>query len=60
MDIHYTVSISPAEAVLGVARLIEIPIIGKKPLDVSAGTQSGTTHTFRDEGFTRLDRRGVR
>ncbi len=59
-DIHYTVSISPAEAVLGVARLIEIPIIGKKPLDVSAGTQSGTTHTFRDEWFTRLDRRGVR
>jgi len=58
-DIHYTVSISPAEAVLWVARIIDIPIIWKKPLDVAAWTQSGTIFTFRDEGFTRLDKRGM-
>ena len=58
MHLHYTVSVSPAEATLWVAKMIEIPIIGKKPLDISAGTQPGTEVTFRGEWLPRLDGRG--
>jgi DnaJ-class molecular chaperone len=57
MHLHYTVAVSPAEAILGVSKMVEIPIIGKKPLDISAGTQHGTEITFRDEGLPRLDGR---
>jgi hypothetical protein len=33
------VKISPAEAALGCEKMIEIPIIGKKVLDIKHGTQ---------------------
>ncbi len=59
-DIHYTVSISPAEAVLGIARIVSVPLIGEKPLDITPGTQSWTLFTFKEEGFMRIDRRGSR
>lgn len=57
IHLHYTVKITPAEAVLGNAEMIEIPIIGKKPLDIKHGTQPGTILTFREEGLPRLDRK---
>lgn len=53
--LHYIVKISPAEAVLGNAHMIEIPILGKKPLDLKSGTQSGTILTFREEGLPDLN-----
>jgi molecular chaperone DnaJ len=59
IHLRYTVAISPAEATLGVAKMIEIPILGKKPLDIEAGIQGGTEITFRDEGLPRLDGRGA-
>jgi molecular chaperone DnaJ len=57
-DLHYVVHISPAEAVLGVDRSIDLPIIGKKEITVKSGTQHGTITTYRDEGMERLDRKG--
>lgn len=57
MHLHYTVEVSPAEAVLGVSKMVEIPIIGKKPLDIASGTQHGTEITFHNEGLPRLDGR---
>ena len=57
IHLHYTVEVSPAEAVLGVSKMVEIPIIGKKPLDIASGTQHGTEITFRGEGLPRLDGR---
>jgi molecular chaperone DnaJ len=57
-DLHYIVHISAAEAVLGVERTLDLPILGKRDIDLSAGTQHGTTITFRGEGMERLDRKG--
>lgn len=58
INLHYTARVSPAEAALGNAHMVEIPILGKKPLDLKSGTQSGTVLTFREEGLPRLDRKG--
>ena len=57
-DLHYSVRISPAEAALGVERTLDLPILGKKDIEIKAGTQHGTVITFRGEGMERLDRKG--
>ena len=57
LHLHYSVTLSPAEATLWVSRIVEIPIIGKKPLDIGAGTQPGTEIVFREEWLPRLDGR---
>ncbi len=57
IHLHYTVQISAAEATLWISKIIDIPIIGRKPLDVSSGTQSWTEIIFRDEWLPRLDGR---
>ena len=56
-DLHYSIHISPAEAVLGVVRNIDLPILGKRSIDIKAGTQHGLVIVFRDEGMERLDRK---
>ena len=56
-DLHYSVRISPAEAVLGTERTIDLPILGKRTLDIKAGTQHGLVITFSGEGMERLDRK---
>ena len=33
-DLHYSVLISPAEAVLGVDRTLDLPILGKKEIEI--------------------------
>jgi molecular chaperone DnaJ len=59
-DLHYPIRISPAEAALGVDMSIDIPIIGKRDIDIKWGTQHDTQITFRGEGIERLDRNGGR
>lgn len=56
--LHYALKISPAEAVLGCEKTIEIPIIGKKSLTIQKWTQGGDTYKFAGEGIVRLDRKG--
>lgn len=53
-DLHYSVKISPAEATLGVKKIINIPILGKKELDIKAGTQFGDEIIFKGEGLENL------
>lgn len=57
LHLHYTINISPAEAILWVSKILDIPIIGKKPLEISSGTQYGTEIIFREEWLPRLDGR---
>lgn len=59
-DLHYTVKLSPALAVLGGKLDIEIPILWKRNLDIKYGTAGGETLKFRDEWLPRLDRRGMK
>ncbi len=56
-DLHYTVKISPAEGALGCEKIIEIPIIGKKTLEIKHGTQGEDIEKFSHEGIPRLDRK---
>lgn len=56
--LHYSVKISPAEAVLGAVKVIEIPIIWKKELHIKSGTQWGDVLKFSWEWIERIDRRG--
>jgi molecular chaperone DnaJ len=56
-DLHYVVRLSPAEAVLGCEKTIEIPIIGKKTLSVKHGTQGDDIQKFSSEWIARLDRK---
>jgi molecular chaperone DnaJ len=56
-DLHYSVQISPAEAALGTERLIDLPILGKRTIDIKWGTQHWLVIVFRDEGMERLDRK---
>jgi molecular chaperone DnaJ len=55
--LHYSVRISPAEATLGGSKDIEIPIIGKKTLQIEKWTQWDDIVKFANEGLTRLDRK---
>lgn len=57
-DLHYSVRVSPAEAILGVERTVELPILGKRTIDIKWGTQHGLVVVFRGEGMERLDRKG--
>jgi molecular chaperone DnaJ len=56
-DLHYSVHISPAEAALGSEKTIDLPILGKRTIDIKSGTQHGLVIAFRDEGMERLDRK---
>ena len=58
-DLHYTVRVSPAEAVLGTKKTIDIPILGKKELTLKPGTPSGHEVIHRGEGLESLDHRGT-
>jgi DnaJ-class molecular chaperone len=35
-DLHYDIRISPAEAVLGASKTLDIPILGKRTLDIKS------------------------
>jgi molecular chaperone DnaJ len=56
-NLHYTHKISPAIAALWSEDSIDIPIIGKKIVNIKPGTQSGANLIFRNEWAPRLDRK---
>lgn len=58
--LHYEVKVSPAEATLGCEKIIEIPIIGKKSIEIRHGTQGSDTHKFAGEWVARLDRKWMK
>lgn len=55
----YTLSISPAEATLGVEKEITIPILGKKKIKINHGSQQDTEIRFKWEGITPVDHRST-
>lgn len=57
-NLHFNVNISPAEAALGARKVIAVPILGKKDIDIRSGTQTGTEIIFKGEGLPRLDHAG--
>ncbi len=49
--LHYTVNITPPEAVLGIKKNIDLPVLGKKTINIDAWTQHDTIMRFRSEGM---------
>ena len=56
-DLHYDVTISPAEAVLGKEKSIDIPVLGKKTITIKPGTQHGTEILYKQEGIPSLQKK---
>ena len=56
-NLHYTYPISPAIAALWNQETLDIPILGKKVMNIKGGTQSWMNLIFRNEWAPRLDRK---
>ena len=52
MNVHATVKVTPAEAVLGSLKDVNLPIFGKKTINIHNGTAHGTIITHRGEGIS--------
>ncbi len=42
MDLHTVVKVTPAEAVLGIEKTIDLPILGRKTITIHHGSSHGT------------------
>jgi molecular chaperone DnaJ len=60
MDIHIIVKVSPVEAILGVEKTLNLPILGKKNISVHHGSQHGTIITQRGEGIPSISHKDER
>lgn len=56
--LHYSVSLSPAEATLGTEKTIDIPVLGKRNITIKSWTQYGTEVIYKNEGMASLQRKG--
>ena len=50
-NLHYDLEINLVEAVLGTTKDITLPIVGKRTIEIPAGTQPSTTVTIKDWGI---------
>ncbi len=59
-DLHYEVKLSPAEAVLGSEKSVDIPVLGKKNITVKSGTQHNTEILYKHEGMPSVQKKWAR
>ena len=59
-DLHWNLSVHPAEAALGARRKLRLPVLGERVVEIAPGTQHGHAIRFRNDGMRHLgaDRRG--
>lgn len=57
MDIHVIIKISPAEAVLGTEKKLNLPILGKKNIIIHHGSNHGTIITKKGEWVPSVSRK---
>ena len=60
MNVHTTIKVTPAEAVLWVEKEIPLPIFGKKSIKIHHGTSHGTIITHRWEGIQHVSNTALR
>jgi molecular chaperone DnaJ len=56
--LNYTLSLDPVDLILGKKIELQLPMVGKKSITLSAGTQIGETIQFRWEGFKKIQANG--
>lgn len=55
-DLYYTLEIDVLEAILGVEKDITLPILGKRKIKISPGTQVGTVIKFASDGVKFIEK----
>jgi molecular chaperone DnaJ len=55
VDLYYTVEIDVIEAILGTKKEISVPIIGKRNIEIKAGTTHGTVVKLSNDGVKHID-----
>ncbi|RKW21079.1 molecular chaperone DnaJ [Candidatus Gracilibacteria bacterium] len=55
VDLHYDIEIEIVEAVLGATKEINIPVIGKRKIDIKAGTEHGNVLKIHGDGVKHID-----
>lgn len=53
-NLYYTVEVDVIEAILGTKKDVNIPIIGKRSIEIKAGTQDGNVIKLSDDGVQRI------
>ena len=47
MNLFYTLEIDPVEAILGTKRIVKLPILGERTIEIKAGTQHDEVLKFK-------------
>ncbi|RKW23187.1 molecular chaperone DnaJ [Candidatus Gracilibacteria bacterium] len=55
VDLHFSTEIEIVEAVLGASKEISIPIIGKRKIEIKAGTEHGSILKIHGDGVKYID-----
>ncbi len=56
MNLYYTLEIDPVEVVLGTKKVIKIPVLGERTLEIKAGTQHGEVLKFKGDGVKHISK----
>ena len=47
MNLFYTLEIDPVEAILGAKRIVKLPVLGERTIEIKAGTQHDEVLKFK-------------
>jgi molecular chaperone DnaJ len=59
-DLVYNAMLDPVEFILGTKKTLDIPLIGKREIDIKPGTDPGSEFIFSGEGFPDISTRAAR
>jgi molecular chaperone DnaJ len=59
-DLVYSAMLDPVEFILGTKKTLDIPLIGKREIDIKPGTDPGSEFIFSGEGFPDISTRAAR
>lgn len=56
MNLFYTLEIDPVEAILGVKKILKLPVIGERSVEIKSGTQHGEVLKFKGDGVKHISK----
>jgi len=55
-NLFYTLEIDPVEAVLGAKKILKLPVLGERTVEIKAGTQHGEVLKFKGDGVKHISK----
>ncbi len=55
-NLFYTLEIDPVEAVLGTKKILKLPVLGDRTIEIKSGTQHGEVLKFKGDGVKHISR----